>query len=113
MRYRFIFGLLSRRGVLPRGRHGSGGVFSRDGGNGCRRRTLPRRARRPMLSAVGRRDAYARIEEKLAAAVRAGDGRERRMSLVADALWDELGGGRPLSWVGFYFLGDGEMTLGP
>ena len=36
-----------------------------------------------------------------------------RMKVVSDRLWDEFGKGHPVSWVGFYFLGEGEMTLGP
>jgi L-methionine (R)-S-oxide reductase len=36
-----------------------------------------------------------------------------RMKVVADEIWREFGNLRPVSWVGFYFLGADEMTLGP
>lgn len=36
-----------------------------------------------------------------------------RMKSFADELWREFGNGRPVSWVGFYFNGPEEMTLGP
>lgn len=35
------------------------------------------------------------------------------MQIIVDALWEEFGEHRPVSWVGFYLLGDGAMTLGP
>ena len=49
-----------------------------------------------------------------AVAIPANAGRERRMQLAADALWDAL---RPtgVSWIGFYTArpGDDQMLLGP
>ena len=36
-----------------------------------------------------------------------------RMRIIVDAIWEEFGSHRPVSWVGFYLLGMGEMTLGP
>lgn len=36
-----------------------------------------------------------------------------RMKVIVDALWDEFGAHRPMSWVGFYLMGDREMVLGP
>jgi L-methionine (R)-S-oxide reductase len=38
---------------------------------------------------------------------------ETRIALLVDAVWAEFGDHRPVSWVGFYHLGAGEMTLGP
>jgi putative methionine-R-sulfoxide reductase with GAF domain len=31
---------------------------------------------------------------------------------LVDAIWAEFGNHRPVSWVGYYALGDDEMTLG-
>ena len=32
---------------------------------------------------------------------------------IERTIWSEFGNHCPVSWVGFYFLGEGEMTLGP
>ena len=37
---------------------------------------------------------------------------ESRITAVVDSIWTEFGSHRPVSWVGYYHLGDGEMTLG-
>jgi len=38
---------------------------------------------------------------------------ETRIEMVVDALWSEFGNHQPVSWVGYYHLGQDEMTLGP
>lgn len=38
--------------------------------------------------------------------------RVQRMTAVIDILWDALAP-TGVSWIGFYFAGDGDMTLGP
>ena len=37
---------------------------------------------------------------------------EETIGRLVDEIWAEFGNHRPVSWVGFYHLGDGEMTLG-
>lgn len=54
---------------------------------------------------------YARTIAAIAAEIRAGFPLDTRMKIVADRLWLEFGGHHPMSWVGFYFLQDGEMIL--
>ena len=56
---------------------------------------------------------YARVAAALAAAIQPGATLPDRMQLIADEIWREFGEHRPVSWVGFYLLGAGEMTLGP
>ena len=56
---------------------------------------------------------YARVAAALAAAIQPGATLPDRMQLIADEIWREFGEHRPVSWVGFYLLGSGEMTLGP
>jgi putative methionine-R-sulfoxide reductase with GAF domain len=38
---------------------------------------------------------------------------EEQIEAIVDAIWMEFGDHRPVSWVGYYHLGSGEMTLGP
>ncbi|MCC6738856.1 MAG: GAF domain-containing protein [Planctomycetia bacterium] len=56
---------------------------------------------------------YTRVNVSIANAIPDGASLPARMRIVTDELWREFGNHRPVSWVGFYFLGDGEMTLGP
>ena len=56
---------------------------------------------------------YARVAAALAAAIQPGATLPERMQIIADEIWREFGEHRPVSWVGFYLLGSGEMTLGP
>ncbi|MBI2923499.1 MAG: GAF domain-containing protein [Planctomycetes bacterium] len=56
---------------------------------------------------------YTRFAITLANAVIPGSPLVDRMRVFADELWREFGKDRPVSWVGFYFLGPDEMTLGP
>ena len=56
---------------------------------------------------------YARVEAAIAAAILPGMDAAVRMRIIVDAIWDEFGSHRPVSWVGFYLMGSGEMTLGP
>lgn len=56
---------------------------------------------------------YTRVSVAIANAI-ADDARlAERMKVVSDEVWREFGNHRPVSWVGFYFLGADEMTLGP
>jgi putative methionine-R-sulfoxide reductase with GAF domain len=56
---------------------------------------------------------YAHAAAAIGAAITPAVSGEERMQIIVDALWEEFGEHRPVSWVGFYLLGDGEMTLGP
>lgn len=56
---------------------------------------------------------YARAAAAIGAAIPPTVPGEARMQIIVDALWEEFGEHRPVSWVGFYLLGEGEMTLGP
>lgn len=56
---------------------------------------------------------YARAANAIGAAITPAVPGEERMQIIVDALWEEFGEHRPVSWVGFYLLGEGEMTLGP
>ena len=56
---------------------------------------------------------YARAEAAISAAITAEMDATARMQVIVDALWDEFGAHRPVSWVGFYLMGDREMVLGP
>lgn len=56
---------------------------------------------------------YTRVAVEIANRIEPSMSLVERMKVVADRIWDEFGKGRPVSWVGFYWLGDGEMTLGP
>ncbi len=56
---------------------------------------------------------YARVSAALAAALPPGASLADRLQFMVDEIWREFGEHRPVSWVGFYFMGDGEMTLGP
>ena len=56
---------------------------------------------------------YARAAAAIGAAIPPAVPGEARMLIIVDALWEEFGEHRPVSWVGFYLLGEGEMTLGP
>ncbi len=56
---------------------------------------------------------YERVEKVIAAAVSADTSMIVRMQIIVDAIWEEFGLHRPVSWVGFYLLGAGQMTLGP
>ena len=56
---------------------------------------------------------YARAAAAIGAAITPAVPGEARMQIIVDALWAEFGEHRPVSWVGFYLLGEGEMTLGP
>jgi putative methionine-R-sulfoxide reductase with GAF domain len=65
----------------------------------------------PMTNELARR--YARATSAIGTALHPDTPFEERMQIIVDALWEEFGEHRPVSWVGFYLLGDGEMTLGP
>lgn len=56
---------------------------------------------------------YTRVSNAIAAAILPGADPVVRMRIIVDAIWDEFGSHRPVSWVGFYLLASGEMTLGP
>ena len=56
---------------------------------------------------------YTRVNISIANALQSGETLLQRMKIVSDEIWSEFGDHRPVSWVGFYFLGTGEMTLGP
>ena len=66
----------------------------------------------PSLLLQQRYERVAEMISKLVAAVPEDDA-DARMRIITDALWDEFGSHRPVSWVGFYLMGDGCMTLGP
>lgn len=56
---------------------------------------------------------YERVEKVISAAIPPDASAAARMRIIVDAIWEEFGSHRPVSWVGFYLLGAGEMTLGP
>ncbi|NUN50129.1 MAG: GAF domain-containing protein [Candidatus Brocadiae bacterium] len=56
---------------------------------------------------------YTRVALSISNALTPDSTLNARMTTVADQIWEEFGNGRPVSWVGFYLLGTGEMTLGP
>jgi putative methionine-R-sulfoxide reductase with GAF domain len=56
---------------------------------------------------------WVRVRNALLPAVLSGSSWEARIAQLVDAIWVEFGNHRPVSWVGFYHLADGEMTLGP
>ena len=56
---------------------------------------------------------YERVAKGLAAAIFLGMEADSRMRIIVGAIWAEFGSHRTVSWVGFYLLGAGEMTLGP
>jgi putative methionine-R-sulfoxide reductase with GAF domain len=56
---------------------------------------------------------YARATSAIGAALQPDSTPAERMQIISDEIWREFGEHRPVSWVGFYLLGDGEMTLGP
>lgn len=56
---------------------------------------------------------YTHVNVSIANAIADDASLDDRMRIVSDEIWREFGNHRPVSWVGFYFLGDGEMTLGP
>ena len=58
-------------------------------------------------------DRWARVRDALLPADLPNARRETRIESLVNAIWAEFGDHRPVSWVGFYRLGDGEMTLGP
>jgi putative methionine-R-sulfoxide reductase with GAF domain len=56
---------------------------------------------------------YARVSDVLARAIFPETDFARRMEIITDAIWEEFGSHRPVSWVGFYLLRPAEMILGP
>lgn len=56
---------------------------------------------------------WSRVRNAVLPLAAAGVPWETGISHLVDAIWSEFGGHRPVSWVGFYYLGDDEMTLGP
>jgi putative methionine-R-sulfoxide reductase with GAF domain len=56
---------------------------------------------------------YTRVAASIHNALADDAGLLDRMKVVTDEIWREFGDHRPVSWVGFYFLGKEEMTLGP
>lgn len=56
---------------------------------------------------------YTRAADAIASAILPDANAVERMQNIVDAIWSEFGQHRPVSWVGFYLLGSGEMTLGP
>lgn len=56
---------------------------------------------------------WARVRDALLPAVLSGSPWEMKIAQLLDAIWAEFGNHRPVSWVGFYHLADGEMMLGP
>lgn len=54
---------------------------------------------------------YEALAERLAAMALPTD-LEARMAVVIDVLWEGLSP-TGVSWIGYYFAGDGELTLGP
>ena len=59
------------------------------------------------------RERYARVSDALARAIFPETDFSRRMEMIAEAIWEEFGSHRPVSWVGFYLLRPAEMILGP
>ena len=55
---------------------------------------------------------YERATEAICLAMGDGMDQASRIKVVVDVLWEEFGEGCPVSWVGFYRLGEGEMVLG-
>lgn len=55
---------------------------------------------------------YECVGKAIAAAISPDTDAAARMRIIVDALWDEFGWHQPVSWVGFYLLGEGEMMLG-
>ena len=56
---------------------------------------------------------YARVSAAAARAIFPETDFSQRMESIVDAIWDEFGSHRPVSWVGFYLLRPAEMILGP
>jgi putative methionine-R-sulfoxide reductase with GAF domain len=56
---------------------------------------------------------YDRARQTLRAAISPEMPWDARIAVLVDALWAEFGDHRPASWIGFYYLGTDEMTLGP
>ncbi len=56
---------------------------------------------------------YARVSAAAARAISPATDFLRRMEILVDAIWEESGSHRPVSWVGFYMLRPAEMILGP
>ena len=56
---------------------------------------------------------YARVRDALRGLIQPEMATEARIRLLVDAIWNEFGDHRPVSWVGYYSLGSDEMTLGP
>ena len=50
---------------------------------------------------------YERATEAISLAIGDGMDQVRGIKVVVDALWEEFGEGCPVSWVGFYRLGEG------
>ncbi len=59
-----------------------------------------------------RLQSYERATETITLALGDAMDQASRIKVVVDALWEEFGKGCPVSWVGFYGLGEGEMVLG-
>ena len=60
-----------------------------------------------------RNERWSRVEAGLRKAIDPAAPWETRLALLIDAVWAEFGEHQPVSWVGYYHLGIGEMTLGP
>ncbi len=56
---------------------------------------------------------YARVSGALERAIFPETDFSKSMQIIVDAIWDEFGPHRPVSWVGFYLLRQTEMILGP
>ena len=56
---------------------------------------------------------YARVSDAVARGIFPETDFSRRMEIIVDAIWEEFGSHRPVSWVGFYLLRAEEMILGP
>ena len=54
---------------------------------------------------------YERVADAIAATILPTMDRDTRMRNIVDAIWAEFGSHRPVSWVGFYLMGAGEMTV--
>ncbi|HET6409788.1 MAG TPA: GAF domain-containing protein [Chthoniobacteraceae bacterium] len=55
---------------------------------------------------------WARVSDAFLSAIQPAMPWEETIGRLVDEIWAEFGNHRPVSWVGFYHLGDGEMTLG-
>ena len=55
---------------------------------------------------------YARVADEVARVIVPDTDFSRRMEIIVDAMWEEFGSHRPVSWVGFYLLRPTEMILG-